>query len=118
MMCDTFGGLLCLIAVFAIAYLAVVIDHLEEGNNRSTDFFRLKAMVVCTSNGNKSFEEIAVGQRPLAAAFTAENPEYFAGIIAQANLPCYVAVSVDGMIGIKAFPRPNRIRRIYKVAPW
>ena len=100
MMCDTFCGLLCLVAVLAIAYLAVVIDHLEEGNNRSTDFFRLKAMVVCTSNGNESFEEIAVGQRPLPAAFTAENSKHLSGVVAQANLPADVAVSIDWMIGI------------------
>ena len=118
MMRDIFSSLLGLVAVLAIAYLAVMIDHLEEWNNRSPDFLWFKVMVVLSTYTHESLEEITVWQCPLATALTAENSKYFPPIIAQANLPGDVAVSLNRMIGIKAFTGPNRVGRIDKVAPW
>ena len=115
---DICSGLLGLVAVLAIAYLAVMIDHLKEGNNRSADILGFKVVVVLSTYGHESLEEITVRQCPLTAALTAEDSKYFPAVIAQANLPCDVAVSLDRMIGIKAFTRSNRVGRIDKVAPW
>ncbi len=115
---DIFSGLLSLVAVLTIAYLAVMIDHLKKGNNRSADVFRFKVVIVLSTDGHESLEEITVWQRPLPTAFTAENSKYFPAVIAQANLPRDVAVSLDRMIGIKAFTRSHRLGRIDKVTPW
>jgi len=115
---DIFSGLLSLVTVLTIAYLAVMIDHLEEGYNRSTDVLGFKVMVVPSTDAHESLEKITVWQRPLATAFTAENSKYFPCVITQANFPSDVAVSLDRMIGIETFTRPNRVGRIDKVAPW
>jgi hypothetical protein len=117
MVSDIFGSFIRRVAILTIAYLTVMINHLKERNNRSPKVLWFEVMIVLSPHSYEALEKVAVGQRPLATALTAENPKQLPGVITQANLPCDVAVTVNGMVWVIAFTRPHGVGRIDKVTP-
>jgi len=115
--CDVLPRLLSAVAVLAVADLAVVIDHLEERNHGRAQLLGLEVVVVPPAYADQSFEEVAVGQRPLAPALAAEEAEHISRVVAQADFPRDIVVASDRMVRVEAFPRPDGVRRVDEVAP-
>src|ERR1039458_9882599 len=117
MVIDVFGGLIRRVAIFAVADLAIVIDHLPERDWNRAVFFEVEPMEILSSYSDQPLEVVAVRQCPFTAALAAENSERVPCVVAEFLFPCDVLVSADGMVGGIAFPRADGVSRVDEVAP-
>jgi hypothetical protein len=116
-MSDIFGCFVCRIAVLAVTYLTIMIDHLEKGYDRGSKVLWFEVMKILASNSHKALKKVAVGKCPLASALAAEYSKLFTGVVAETNLPGDIIISVDGMVRVVALTRPNSVRRIDEITP-
>jgi len=71
-----------IISVFAVGSDTIMIDQFKEGDHHSAEFsFQFSVMKETAAHTREPFKEVAVGDGPFPAAFTAEDAEQVPGVV-------------------------------------
>ena len=111
------GRLFGRVAVLAVGHLAVVVDHLPEGDRGRAQRGGIEVVEVAAGDAHEPLEPVAVGQGPFAPALAAEEAEDLAREVAETALPEDVRIAVEGMGRIVALAGADGVGGVDEVAP-